>query len=119
VSSRHGPTQCKHAHLSYLSSSSHYLSPTPFCSPHSPPPGIAFTFFCAGMDKPRAGELINVLKEANQPVPEELLKFGTAVKKKARELEGRRSGRGRKGCGEGEGPNWRSEEVDWIDLRVI
>lgn len=26
--------------------------------------------------------LINVLKAANQPVPEELLKFGTTVKKK-------------------------------------
>ena len=32
--------------------------------------GIAHTFFCSGMDKPRAGELINVLKEANQPVRE-------------------------------------------------
>lgn len=28
-------------------------------------------------DKPRAGELINVLREAKQAVPEELLKFGT------------------------------------------
>ena len=28
-------------------------------------------------DKPRAGELINVLREAKQEVPEELLKFGT------------------------------------------
>ena len=35
------------------------------------PAGIAHTFFCSGMDKPRAGELINVLKEANQPVREE------------------------------------------------
>jgi ATP-dependent RNA helicase DBP3 len=26
--------------------------------------------------------LINVLKAANQPVPEELMKFGTTVKKK-------------------------------------
>ena len=34
------------------------------------PAGIAHTFFCSGMDKPRAGELINVLKEANQPVRE-------------------------------------------------
>lgn len=45
-------------------------------------------FFCAGQDKPRAGELINVLREANQPVPEELLKFGTAVKKKESKMYG-------------------------------
>lgn len=31
-----------------------------------------------------AGELINVLREANQVVPESLLKFGTHVKKKVR-----------------------------------
>ncbi|GFH17278.1 DEAD box RNA helicase, partial [Haematococcus lacustris] len=30
--------------------------------------GLAFTFFCAAADKPRAGELINVLKEAGQKV---------------------------------------------------
>jgi ATP-dependent RNA helicase DBP3 len=29
-----------------------------------------------------ASSLINVLKAANQPVPEELMKFGTTVKKK-------------------------------------
>mmetsp|Transcript_27015 Transcript_27015/g.73020 ORF Transcript_27015/g.73020 Transcript_27015/m.73020 type:complete len:598 (+) Transcript_27015:3277-5070(+) len=50
--------------------------------------GIAHTFFCASMDKPRAGELINVLREAGQKVPEELLKFGTAVKKKESKLYG-------------------------------
>jgi ATP-dependent RNA helicase DBP3 len=44
--------------------------------------GRAVTFFSAGADKPRAGELINVLREAGQPVPDELLKFGTTVKKK-------------------------------------
>ncbi|KAG1677726.1 hypothetical protein FOA52_001038 [Chlamydomonas sp. UWO 241] len=44
--------------------------------------GIAHTFFCAGQDKPRAGELINVLREAGQDVPKELLAFGTTVKKK-------------------------------------
>ena len=32
--------------------------------------------------------LINVLKAANQPVPEELMKFGTTVKKKAHEAYG-------------------------------
>lgn len=30
--------------------------------------GIAHTFFCPTMDKPRAGELINVLREAGQEV---------------------------------------------------
>jgi len=30
----------------------------------------------------RAGELVNVLREAGQAVPEDLLEFGTAVKKK-------------------------------------
>jgi ATP-dependent RNA helicase DBP3 len=32
--------------------------------------------------------LINVLKAANQPVPQELLKFGTTVKKKAHAVYG-------------------------------
>lgn len=32
--------------------------------------------------------LINVLKAANQPVPDELLKFGTTVKKKGHEAYG-------------------------------
>ncbi|EFJ51752.1 hypothetical protein VOLCADRAFT_103394 [Volvox carteri f. nagariensis] len=50
--------------------------------------GIAHTFFCAGPDKPRAGELINVLREAGQEVPAELLKFGTAVKKKESKMYG-------------------------------
>ncbi len=30
--------------------------------------GVAHTFFCANADKPRAGELINVLREAQQEV---------------------------------------------------
>ncbi|GFR43801.1 hypothetical protein Agub_g4925 [Astrephomene gubernaculifera] len=50
--------------------------------------GIAHTFFCAGPDKPRAGELINVLREAGQEVPADLLKFGTAVKKKESKMYG-------------------------------
>jgi ATP-dependent RNA helicase DBP3 len=50
--------------------------------------GIAHTFFCAASDKPRAGELINVLREAGQKVPEELMKFGTTVKKKESKLYG-------------------------------
>ena len=49
--------------------------------------GLAHTFF-SNTDKPRAGELINVLREADQPVPEELLKFGTTVKKKESKLYG-------------------------------
>ncbi len=32
--------------------------------------------------------MINVLKAANQPVPEELLKFGTTVKKKGHDAYG-------------------------------
>jgi len=32
--------------------------------------------------------LINVLKAANQPVPDELLKFGTTVKKKSHDAYG-------------------------------
>jgi ATP-dependent RNA helicase DBP3 len=32
--------------------------------------------------------LINVLKAANQPVPDELLKFGTTVKKKGHDAYG-------------------------------
>lgn len=34
----------------------------------------------------RAGELINVLREAKQKVPEALLAFGTTVKKKEHKL---------------------------------
>lgn len=43
--------------------------------------GIAHTFFTVA-DKARSGELIQVLKEANQDVPADLMKFGTAVKAK-------------------------------------
>jgi ATP-dependent RNA helicase DBP3 len=39
-------------------------------------------------DKPRAGELINVLREAKQAVPADLLNFGTTVKKKESKLYG-------------------------------
>ncbi len=35
-----------------------------------------------------ARRLINVLKAANQPVPDELLKFGTTVKKKGHDAYG-------------------------------
>jgi ATP-dependent RNA helicase DBP3 len=49
--------------------------------------GKAVTFFTTN-EKGLAGALINVLKAANQPVPEELMKFGTTVKKKGHEAYG-------------------------------
>lgn len=49
--------------------------------------GLAITLFTE-QDKGLAGALVNVLKAANQPVPQELLKFGTTVKKKADENYG-------------------------------
>ena len=50
--------------------------------------GVAHTFFCAASDRARAGELINVLREAGQPVPAELMAFRTTVKKKESKLYG-------------------------------
>ncbi|KAI1104369.1 DEAD-domain-containing protein [Jackrogersella minutella] len=44
--------------------------------------GQAITLFTEH-DKAHSGELINILKSAGQQVPEDLLKFGTTVKKKA------------------------------------
>ncbi|KAI8624985.1 P-loop containing nucleoside triphosphate hydrolase protein [Xylariaceae sp. FL1651] len=49
--------------------------------------GHAITLFTEH-DKPHSGELINILKAAGQPVPDELLKFGTTVKKKAHSTYG-------------------------------
>ncbi|KAF2156474.1 DEAD-domain-containing protein [Myriangium duriaei CBS 260.36] len=49
--------------------------------------GESITFFTEH-DKGLAGALVNVLKAANQPVPDELLKFGTTVKKKAHDVYG-------------------------------
>ena len=43
--------------------------------------GRAITLFTEH-DKSHSGELINILKAAGQPVPDDLLKFGTTVKKK-------------------------------------
>lgn len=43
--------------------------------------GRAITLFTE-QDKQLAGALVNVLRAANQKVPEELMKFGTAVKRK-------------------------------------
>lgn len=44
--------------------------------------GRALTFFTEH-DKAHSGSLVNILKGAKQEVPEELLKFGTTVKKRA------------------------------------
>ncbi|KAF2173812.1 hypothetical protein M409DRAFT_35272 [Zasmidium cellare ATCC 36951] len=49
--------------------------------------GRAITFFTQN-EKGLAGALINVLKKADQPVPEELMKFGTTVKKKGHDAYG-------------------------------
>ncbi|RVW34729.1 DEAD-box ATP-dependent RNA helicase 5 [Vitis vinifera] len=49
--------------------------------------GVAHTFFMQE-NKGLAGELVNVLKEAGQIVPADLLKFGTHVKKKESKLYG-------------------------------
>lgn len=49
--------------------------------------GISHTFFTS-FDKPRAGELVNVLREAGAEVPQALLNFGTHVKKKESKLYG-------------------------------
>ncbi|RMZ82296.1 hypothetical protein DV738_g1705, partial [Chaetothyriales sp. CBS 135597] len=49
--------------------------------------GLAITLFTEH-DKALAGGLVNVLKSANQQVPEDLLKFGTTVKKKQHDAYG-------------------------------
>ncbi|CAO2819711.1 unnamed protein product [Amaranthus hypochondriacus] len=49
--------------------------------------GVAHTFFTKE-NKGLAGELVNVLREANQHIPPDLVKFGTHVKKKESKLYG-------------------------------
>jgi len=49
--------------------------------------GISHTFF-THHDKSRSGELINLLKEAGEEVPDTMYKFGTATKKKEHALYG-------------------------------
>lgn len=49
--------------------------------------GLAVTLFTE-RDKALAGALVNVLRAAGQEVPEELLRFGTTVKKKGHEAYG-------------------------------
>jgi len=47
--------------------------------------GISHTFF-QPFDKAHAGELVSVLRDSNQEIPSELLKFGVAIKKKEPKL---------------------------------
>lgn len=49
--------------------------------------GLAITLFTEH-DKAQSGALINVLRAAGQEIPEDLLKFGTTVKKKGHEAYG-------------------------------
>lgn len=49
--------------------------------------GISITFFQPG-DKSHAGELQQVMRQAGQAVPEELMKFGSTIKKKEHNLYG-------------------------------
>ena len=49
--------------------------------------GLAITLF-TDHDKAQSGALINVLRAAGQEIPEELLRFGTTVKKKGHEAYG-------------------------------
>lgn len=46
---------------------------------------FSFIFNASTSNIPR---LVNILKGANQPVPDELLKFGTTVKKKTHDMYG-------------------------------
>jgi ATP-dependent RNA helicase DBP3 len=55
--------------------------------------GISHTLF-TNFDKAHAGALQNVLREAGQEVPESLLRFGSAVKKKEHKMYGAFSGGG-------------------------
>jgi ATP-dependent RNA helicase DBP3 len=49
--------------------------------------GISYTFF-QPTDKSHAGELQQVIKQAGQTVPEELMKYGSTIKKKEHKLYG-------------------------------
>ena len=49
--------------------------------------GLSHTFFTVA-DKARSGELINVLREAKMDVPQDLMKFGTTVKRKPHKTYG-------------------------------
>jgi ATP-dependent RNA helicase DBP3 len=49
---------------------------------------VSIPKFLSYMNPLTLHSLINVLKAANQPVPEELMKFGTTVKKKGHDAYG-------------------------------
>lgn len=49
--------------------------------------GVSYTFFQPG-DKSHAGELQQVMRQAGQDVPEDLMKFGSTIKKKEHKLYG-------------------------------
>lgn len=49
--------------------------------------GISYTFFQPG-DKSHAGELQQVMRQAGQDIPDELMKFGSTIKKKEHKLYG-------------------------------
>jgi ATP-dependent RNA helicase DBP3 len=53
--------------------------------------GISHTFFQPG-DKSHAGELQQVMRQAGQDVPDELMRFGSTIKKKEHKLYGAHSG---------------------------
>ena len=50
--------------------------------------GVAYTFFQTRADKLRAGELVKVLRDANQPVPQKMMSFDLNIKKKEHKLYG-------------------------------
>ena len=49
--------------------------------------GISYTFFQPS-DKSHAGELQQVLRQVDQPIPDELAKFGSTIKKKEHKMYG-------------------------------
>lgn len=55
--------------------------------------GLSITFFQPG-DKSHAGELQQVIRQAGQDVPDELMKFGSTIKKKEHKLYGNFGPRG-------------------------
>ena len=50
--------------------------------------GVAHTFFQTQADKLRAGELVKVLRDAGQPVPQKMLSFDLSIRKKEHKLYG-------------------------------
>ena len=64
-----------------------YQPPTLADSHGSTLAGTAHTLFTT-FDKAHSGALQNILREASQPVPEELTRFGSTVKKKEHKMYG-------------------------------